>query len=300
MRFWNFVISIIAVGLSVEALGADSCEFYKMHAPGIYKIVCGGSKSSRSASTFSNSFHTNPSGLPTDVTPYGLEAINHVLKSDLTAYDYDLAIIKGFRRIGAGISTGGNRTFYGNDLLQRAQRTPELQTLQPIEEAKSKIPSVTLGTSIAISKHGIKPTLGMLTRYNRITGTLGYGGGISFRPSIFSFGIGTTRERISKSLPQISFYTLTAGAKFSILEYEYLLMMNDGGYKLSPVRIHSVTLLLGRLMISGATRNLEYFGYGQVTQKHFAIQMQISQKWSAGYLYNYIPGAYSVAIQHLF
>lgn len=51
-------------------------------------------------------------------------------------------------------------------------------------------------------------------------------------------------------------------------------------------------------MLGAAVCRLDYLYYGQTTQNHYAAQYLFSKHFSAGLLFNYVPGATSAGAQY--
>lgn len=306
--FESFIkrFGIFAFALGATAGHAETvCQYYRREAPNLYKIMCvnsGGvveSKPAGASSTFSSGFGLNSASLPTEPTSYGLETIASYYNRNGFNWAPTFSLIKGFQKFGTGVSTSGNNTFYGNDIVQRAYGKPEIDSFNPDEPAKGSFVNLNLGTSINVLElpHGPTFRLGLSARYNKTTDTFGGGPGLMVNWNRFTFGGGYTRERVSNYLPRITFYNLMASMRLWIFEFEYSYLKNDGGFDLKPIQIFTTTTTIRRLTLTFAFRRLNYLQYGDVTQTHFAIQYLFSKNFSAGYLVNYIPGTASVGVQ---
>jgi hypothetical protein len=279
------------------------CEYYRKEAPNLYKIMCtNGSASTKPAganSTFSSAFSLNSASLPTEPSSLGLETIASFFNRNGFSWGPTFSLIKGFQRFGTGVSTAGNNTFFGNDIVQRALYQPEVDSFEPHEPAKGTLTNLNLGTSMRVLEFKRGPTirLGLSVRYNKITDTWGGGPGLMVNWRYLTFGGGYTRERVSNALSRVTFINLMTSARISILELEYTYMKNQGGFDLKPIHMLSASANLNRLTLTVAVRRLDYLQVGDVTQTHFAIQYLFSKNFSAGYLVNYIPGTASIGTQ---
>jgi hypothetical protein len=243
----------------------------------------------------------NPSTLPTEPSPYGLETIVSGLRSGRAQTTPSFSIIKGYNRIGAGVSTAGNNTFYGNDIVQRHQGEPTVSRFKPSEKARGKTTNASFGTSVRLPFPRTPPlTLGGALRYKNITDTVGYGVGVASKLSYITPGFGISREKISNTLPTISFYTASLATQILFLEFEYNLLWNKGGYRLKPIHIGTVSTMIGPVLLTAAGRRLEYEGQGVISQFHYGAQILWKSWLATGVLFNYIPGANSVAVQIFF
>ncbi|MBS1962660.1 MAG: hypothetical protein JST04_10620 [Bdellovibrionales bacterium] len=302
-------IVVLVLGLAIPGVSygmGDLCGYYADHAPEMYKLLCKkGSASTKPAganSTFSDSFNISSASLPTEPSSYGIETIGSFLRQDTGVWTPTFALVKGFHKFGTGFSTSGNNTFYGNDVLQRSEGGPEVDSFKPRETAKGKLLNLNIGTSVALresrGKGGAGLQLGLSGRYNNTTATWGGGPALLMAWNRFSIGAGFTREKISNFMPTLTFTSLLASARVWIFELEYNQLDANAGEWLLPVRIWTLTATVHRFTLTGAMRSLNYFREGDVTQYHGAIQYLFSSAFSVGILYNYIPGATSIGGQY--
>jgi hypothetical protein len=296
-------LTIVILMLGDQCQASAICDYYKRSNPDLYKIVCAnGSASTKPAganSTFSDSFNISAASLPTEPSSYGLETIGNFIRNDSNARSPTFSLIKGFHKFGTGLSTSGNNTFYGNDMVQRLYGPSSVQTFEVAEEAKGSLINLNLGTSILLlePKNGPKLTLGTSVRYNKITDTWGGGPALLLSWTHLSLGAGYTRERVSSFLPRSTFTTLLVSTRLSFIELEYSRLLDLTNNGLSPIHIYSASASIRRLTLTAAIRELNYVSEGYVFQTHFAFQYVFSKHFSAGFLFNYIPGANSIGTQ---
>lgn len=272
----------------------------------MYKAYCGGGKSSSrpagASSTFTSSFNLSPASLPSSPSAYGIESIGSGIRGNTSDQTYQFSIIKGFSKFGAGVSTGGNNTFYGNDIYKRLHFEPEYKTFTAKEPPRGKFVNLNVGTSIALlrSSSGNRLSLGLTGRYNKITDSIGGGTALLLGTGHFSIGAGFTQEHVSNTLPWITFYSALASIRIAMVEFEYDLLSCHGTSGLEPIHILTSTWTIRRFTITAAARKLNYIHFGQVTQYHGAIQLMVNSHLGVGYLYNFIPGAHSIGAQLFF
>lgn len=302
------IILVLAtsVGLtSLSAQASEPCDSFKKTNPAAYEAYCknggGSSKPAGAGSTFNSSFNINPAGLPNEKSPYGLEAIGSTVNGYLGS---QFALIKGFSKFGAGISTGSANTFYGNDLYQRIFKTSELQDFHPNETPRGKYINLNIGTSFELFKVGNsgKLSLGLSGRYNKITNNWGGGPALLFSGKFLTFGTGFSSERVSNRLARAMFYSYTVSVKLLLLEFQYDQLRETSASlnQLSPIHIGTATLSIHRLIATVAARRLNYLNEGMITQYHQGIQFLVSSHLSLGVLHNFIPGTYSLGLQYFF
>ncbi len=287
---------------------ADNCDYFRQYAVALYKVYCnggssgggGGAKPAGASSTFSSSFNLNSAALPTDRSSYGLETIGSVLRDDWSQKAPTFSIVKGFQKFGAGVSTGSNNTFYGNDVLQRLSDTPNVRSFKPREASRGYVTNLNLGTAFKVGTiaETVRVSLGGSIRYNKVTNTWGGGPAVLFSSWIFSTGAGYSREKISNSMDPVHFVSALASVRLWLFEVQYDFLKEISHPELTPIHIATVSFTFKRLILNGAVRRLNYLSSGWVEQRHGAAQFMFSNHLSGGVLYNYIPGATSVGFQY--
>lgn len=302
-RFVGFSVILFST-VFINSARADSlCDFYRKSVPSLYKIVCNGRTSSTkpagATSTFSNSFNMNSASLPTEPSNYGFESIVSYIRKDHSQWSPTFSLVKGFHKFGTGISTSGNNTFYGNDIMQRIHGPSLVDTFKPREDPRGELVNLNIGTAVTVfeKRGGLSTRLGLTARYNKTTDTWGGGSGLSASWKSFTAGFGFSRERVSFTLPRIYFLSSMISARAWIFEFEYNLLKNADGYRLSPIHIGTVTASIYRFTLTAAIRKLNYVQEGDVVQMHYGLQYLFSKHFSAGLLFNFIPGANSLGMQ---
>jgi hypothetical protein len=298
---------ILLLVLSVVIPSAEAgslCDYYRSHQRDLYKLICeNGSASAKPAganSTFASSFNLSSASLPTEPSSYGLETLIHQIRGGDGTISPTFSIVKGFKKFGTGISTGSNNTFYGDDLFQRISGQPELTTFAPPEPQRGSIPNLNVGTAAPLFdfQNGPSVKLGLSARYNKTSDTWGGGPALLVNWDHFSVGYGFTREIVSNFLPRLTFTSIQASARVWLLEFQYDRLGDNSGFNLGPVQILTATATVKRLILTAAIRKLDYHFQGSVTQRHYAVQFLFSTHFSAGFLFNYIPGTNSLGIQY--
>jgi hypothetical protein len=306
------VAAAAATLLSSSPALADQCEFYKRFIPSLADRACGGgsggrsSSSARSAaasagSSFAGSFNMTPAATPTDPTPYGVENIFSQIRTQSGQINNSLSLVKGFQKFGTAVSTAGNNTFYGNDVLQRSAGGADLRTFEVAETGERALPHFNLGTAFSLNpkRKGTHRALnlGVSVRYNSTTETVGPGLGLSLGERWLTLGVGLSRERISTTLPALYFASAMATLRLPMIEFEYSVLQHFNGPRLDPITILTGTINLSRVYLTAAQRKAWYATEGIVTQYHYAIQARLSRHFAAGILHNFIPGTNSAALQ---
>jgi hypothetical protein len=303
------VIRLLLLLILPSTVHAETlCDYFKSNVKDMYASFCGDQKS-RSAgsdtkpaganSTFSSAFNVSSASIPTEPSSYGVEMIGSFLREHPDQFAPNFSLIKGFNKFGTGISTSGNNTFYGNDIVQRTRGKKILNTFTPLENPKSSFPNLNVGTSFSLftPKFGPKTILGISLRHNGTTGTVGGGPALMFNWGPFTAGGGFTREKVSNFYPHLTFTQMMASMKLFFFEFEINQLRNLNGPGLDTINIYTGTAYLGRLTLTGAIRKLNTNQDGPFQQPHFAIQYSLSKRITVGFLYNFIPGASSIATQ---
>lgn len=301
-------LALIYLAWSSTAFAGSICSYYRSEHPELYKVLCkNGSASTKPAganSTFSDAFNINSGSLPTEPSSYGLETILSQIRNPPPNGEQKIspnfAIVKGFHKFGAGISTSGNNTFYGNDLPQRLSGPSEIDTFEPFETPRGGLTNLNIGTSLGLlsPQRGPAVTLGLSARYNKITDTWGGGPALLFAWRNVTLGAGFTKEKTSNFLPQTLFTSALASVRLSLFEVELIRLSDNTNLGLKPIYILTTTLTYKKLILSYAVRQLNYLEVGDVSQTHYSVQYLFSKSISAGFLFNYIPGTHSVGVQY--
>ena len=293
------------VGIS-PAHGLSPCDSYRDRSTTLYEAICTNGRSEAkpagASSTFSSEFNLSAASLPSEPTSYGLETLVSRLRTAPNSVSPTFSLIKGFNKFGTGISTGGNDTFYGDDVIRRRYGSAEVTTFDPPEPARSKLPNLNLGTSVDVFTPPRGPAfkLGLSLRYNQITNTWGGGPAAVLASPHFTMGAAYTQERISNALPRIRFTSFQVSTRWSLFEFEYNQLRNDSFFRQTPIHIVTLTTTVSGLILTVARRRLEFANEndGQaIYQTHLALQYLFSKRFSAGALYNYTPGATSLGVQ---
>lgn len=306
-----FLFAFFAL-LSSQSVEASPCAYFKANSPALYKIYCrngdsgGSARPAGASSTFSSSFNISAASLPTDPTGYGIESIVSVVRSAnpdaQTLISPNFALIKGFKKFGAGVSTSAANMFYSNDVYERSFGATEVRDLAPREPSAGHFSHLNLGTSVALwtPKDGPALTLGLSARYNRTTDTWGGGPALLLGGAQLTIGAGITREKVSRQFPRLNFYSGIASARLWLFELEYNYLKENARRGLTPIHILTLSANVDRVIVSGAIRRLNYLTYGERNQTHFALQVRVASALSIGALYNYIPGTVSLGTQIYF
>lgn len=302
----NFLTLLICLLTLPEAFAGSVCSYYRREQPELYKALCkNGSTSSKPAganSSFSDSFNVSSASLPTEPSSYGLEIIGSQIRNATETNgkpSSNFAIVKGFHKFGAGVSTSGNNTFYGNDVIQRLNGPSLIDTFEPLEPATKGFSNLNIGTSLGLlnPNRGPSVTLGLSARYNKTTGTWGGGPALLLSWTNVTLGAGYTNEKISNFLPQIRFISSLASVRLWLFEAELTRLEDNTGLGLSPIHILTTTMSYKKLILTYAVRRLNYRSEGDVEQTHYAVQYLFSKSLSGGFLFNYIPGTHSLGVQ---
>ena len=292
----------------------SACEILKRTDPSAAGLSCGGSYSGSSSkpqvsgpkSSLATRAILNPAMIPTALSAFGLETmIFGVRRAPLNDRYLSFSAIKGFGRAGAGMTTTSENTFYGNDVMQRGNRAPNIDHFYEGEDPKRRFPpKINLGASFSIlpDSSRFNAKIGATAKYNPVTDTIGPGAGIGFAWNRFSVGLSATREKVSNNQDHVWLAAATASLQLPYLQLDYSFLKNYGIYRLLPVHIGTATFQYKRLIAFAAIRRLNYLiidavNDGLVVQKHWGIQYILNSKLALGFTYNYIPGANALVAQ---
>jgi hypothetical protein len=208
-----------------------------------------------------SSIQLNPSAVPTDPS-WGIEA----LYFDSSV---DAALVKGFGRVGAGISaSNGEETFFGPPGLE-VNSTRELRMK---EGHKLKSEKLTLATAVELLSNrgrGLRKfqlNLGVSGRYNGQTKALWPGGGLSGIAGPLTFGYSMTQDdylmdneppgTAAKEQYRYTSELLSGGLYLSSIALDYSMLRMHGKVEAldSTVTLITATLFLNRWIVTASNR----------------------------------------------
>ncbi len=260
--------------------------------------------------TFADAFNINPSALPLDPTSWGLELLSSWQPTSVAGSKYNLSVIKGFKNIGVGSSTNSDNTFYSGSFPY------EEDGYQAVVPESSLLPTVNFGTALGMPQIGpisrfLRPSLGVALRKSAKRSTQGYAFGLSLSPGrVVNLGLSYLRDPASGSHPSENTSIFNVGLSLGRLfldlshfETQHVFSTSYGGtYSAVSIKtsytILSTTLIWGRLAMSAALRaNEQTVTAVKKTQVLSALQVQLTSRMRAGYLYGYVPGAHTLGAQ---
>ncbi len=308
LRHMAFVFALLGLARPSALQASATCDYYRGVSKALYDAFCGGggegkpSRPQGTQSSMSESLNLSAASLPTGPTAFGIESLYSVIKNSPTQNVLGVGLVKGFKRRGAGLSIGGGNSFYDNDLLRRQYSGSELRTFQPYEEPKGKFMNLNLGAAVNVYQmtKTISLNVGGSLRYHKGTDTWGGGPSLLINSPFFSLGTGFTKAKIASDLPRVVFISSLASLRLFILELEYNRLDSRDSFHLGPVHIFTLSLKLGRIILTAAQRRSKYLLESYVVQRHYAAQLLLSSHFAISYMDNYIPGARTAGLQLYF
>lgn len=308
---WTALVALSGSLIAAPSSARDLCEEYRNRAPVPDWINrhCNGaggklfSKVGGAYSSFADSFNTNPSTIPIEYTPVGVEFVTSYVGS-ANGRRSNVALIKGFERAGLGFSTDSENTFYSNSRLQSAvDRRPEM--LKEINRSNLNLgQGINLGAALAPltrflnSQIPILPVFGLGAKYTSLSGKWSPTLGASTRMGILSAGLSYAFES-SDYGSGYHFFSFTSGVKALGVQAEYVYQQTTTGtYEEPPVHIGTFSSNILGAQIVAAARMSESFDGSHRTRLHAALTYPIFLKLTLGYMYNYIPGLQSLSLQY--
>lgn len=286
----------------------DFCAQYSNYVPlpEWYDEYCKGrgvkGKIGGAFSSFADSFNLNPASIPIGALPLGVEYIASArTKGDRTSKS-NLALIKGYKKIGLGFSTEGDDTFYSNSNLSPFSGTNPQDYIGVIASPGPLAKTFNFSLALPVYTRGKNDVNGGLSiRYNKTTGKFDPGVGVSFHLPYITAGFSLIKQVETQTSSEMNFYTITGGCKLLFLQVEYVYLQNTTEFLiLDPVHIVTAAGNVAGFLLTGAWRKSNDRDHRAKSQYHFAVQYPFSRHFSAGYFYNYIPGFQSLALQVLF
>jgi hypothetical protein len=306
-RFACMLACGILLVAASRAMAASPCYFLSVpcDANSASSTISGGAYPS-----FADMFNLNPASIPTLPTPIGVEVIaSNTLGTSKT--DVNLALIKGYDRAGAALSTNSDRTFYTYNLAQALQGNNYQNDVQDMLASQSIMPTVNLGGALAlvierVSRYSV-PTLGVNLKYNRATQGFDYGAGTSINSKHLSMGVSYTRNSAFSGMAGTTTTVTSLGFKYKVLNVDFTMIyyrsLDETLATFSvfshPAQIATATLNLTQLLLTVAYRRVVTIASDQLEMMHVSVQYKASKHLSISYLYNYIPGTQSLGMQLL-
>jgi hypothetical protein len=231
---------------ATPALSKDLCALYRnvTPLPDWYSKYCnrpGGSSTKDilgAFSSFADAFNLNPSSIPTFELPVGVEYISS-FKPGLSRNNF--ALIKGFDRIGAALSSNSDETFFSDSSNATSTLTSGgyLDALSP----SANVPTLSLGTALGIMlpkflEKVASAKLGAMLRLNKDTGSLSPGGGLAIFVGPVNAGIsviGDPKTTVSGSNSAYMTYNLGVELGVGQLEYVRIQRSSLSGFSTAPV-----------------------------------------------------------------
>jgi hypothetical protein len=302
----------LATILGQKAHAAETCWFLS--------VPCNSSPQQQTVSggaypTFGDMFNVNPGSIPTIPTSVGVEAISSTTGDANAKPLINVAVIKGFQRVGTALSTNSENTFYTYNLAQAYQNTAAQSPLERQVADASVMSTVNLGAALAIVANQLKrisiPTLGLNLRYNTAARSWDPGFGLSVNSKHFDLGFSqySGKARTPQTSMTTKTTTATVGAKFEYLNLEYTYLSykaNDIGLATrsavfhNPVHIFTGVLQMKEVYFTLGRRLAFNMDDRRVALTLLALQIQFSGKFAFSYMLNYVPGASSIGFQAFF
>lgn len=287
----------------------DVCKYLKEGGPAGcngFKVSSGGSVPS------SGSTHRmNPASIPTNA-PWGVEVIASVsrqpeaymaVQGASTATLYNFSVVRGFKRLGAGVSTDGEDTFFTHSYVHAAKDTFREAEIQNIhDEYDSLIRTLNVGTAFAIPTGNlsklVNPSLGVQMRYNIPMQQWGWGAGVSLSSQIFSAGISYNVDpneyedaKIGQLITMVGFGYGPFRLDYSILNYK------AGDLKDLPASVVTASLNWKRVIVFGGRREAFNFQEEVKVDYLYGVQLLVWSHLSIGGMYNYLSDRVSYGAQ---
>lgn len=293
--------AVLSFALAAEAEVISICDYVEE--------LCNhrGFRSSSSPAYPSNNsrLNLNPSAVPMD-KGYGFEGITY-------SAEWDFALVRGTGRIGAAFSPGNTEeTFFGLPGLERSDDflARRLKSRRFRSEKFVLATSVNLWSNRAKGLRRKELNLGLLGRYNRMTGNAGPGAGLSGVLGPFTFGASYSADESAidyartdtPDADQTRYNTvITSGGIYLssvVLDYSRMLTTLENGSEIETTLLtgslllrHMIFILSRRIEDSfrpaynPALRNLEDRKLKQTT--FGGAQVIVNKRAMVGLFYNY-------------
>lgn len=297
-----FVYALLQV-FPNEALARDYCFFQQgtydgscLQNSGVNKVAGG------SFPSVSDAFTVNPASLPIISTPWGVEGI--ISNNTVTnATEGSYSLVRGFKKIGAGMATNNDKSFYSLGLSQIYENTSYSATAQSVLDQYSKgNQGALLGTAVGLPFSGALekitvPSLGLAFKYNRFSGKWDLVWGISLNTKFISLGYSAFKDSPGVLAPEATTVAFSAGMKLPYINVDYTFTKYTVNGFTSNMRNLTGTLTIGPILISYANRNYNNVENRTIDQTMAAVQATITKKFTLGAFMGYIPNTVSLGAQ---
>lgn len=289
--------------LCLQAYAKDMCHFLRTTRGDYLDTPCTrGSQETTVAGSFpsfADSVNLNPASIPTMRTPVGVEVIASNANVAVAGAKYNVALIKGFRKMGAAISTDSDTTFFNHGLYQASGTSSSSSS-----SADAVMPSLNLGAALAgllstKQESSFLPSYGVVARYNRVRQKWGHGLGASFNSKYLTIGGSAVSEKNSDS-SITTFGAYSAGLKVHAFQADYTYLTYGKGSSFltnAPTHIVSAAIRFRGFWLEYAFKQYVDASGTTATKMLIGSQVQLGKFLALGYLYNYIPGAHSLGAQ---
>lgn len=290
---------LLSLLLTPLVASAEICD----HARQFCGYARGGGASATGAPTRGSKVRINPAAVPTE-KGLGMESI---------IFDgADFALVKGFGRVGAGISpSNSEETFFGPPSIEY-----EADYIERKVDSK-KYPSQKYSAATAVNlwnnkKSGIKKAelnLGLLGRYNKLTRAVRGGAGVNGALGPITFGTSRYADQsqyedqlqnpVAKVTKNYYVNSLSVGLFLNSLALDYSLLRMQADSE-STTTVITASLLLKRAMLTYAYRNensdrpvwdkqTQMIDYTKKNKKEsfYGLQFNVGKYLLLGAFYNY-------------
>lgn len=250
--------------------------------------------------SLSDALNVNPASLPTFQTPLGIEWIGASPNAFGNSAKSNLAFTKGYKGLGAGLTSNSDRTFYSTSMASSLFQSATTSGASSYVQSGSAAPTYNLGFAYGLGdflkKYGTT-AIGINFKQNRVTNAMDPQLGITLNSRVISLGTSYATPKGTGPIPDTRLYTFDVGTRFSLVRFDYTRILTKSALYSTVSTIFTGSVQWQSLMLTAGYRAFSNATGSTTAIKMGVIQYQFSRSFVVGYYYNYIPGLQSIGLQ---
>ncbi len=250
-----------------------------------------------------DTLESNSANLPSQPTPFGIEALLHDRSTPRGKPKVGFALVKGFDGLGFGLGAWSKGTFAAPDFPQHFLGPAEAR-YRAFELKEKNIPGIRLGTAIVLPKF-------FLPRFMRLSigGSMGlgqvsghYSPQLGAVMRIYNLGIGYSenRDQLATDLPRTRISVFSAGLfiRRIYLGYSYSVIRSSLNRTFS--NFVGMKIFSAKWTIHGGWKFQKDHRGAPDDWYRAGLQRKIGKRFSLGYEYGYYRYSHSASMQFFF
>jgi hypothetical protein len=257
-----------------------------------------------SAPLLGETMESNPASLPTQPTPFGIEALFSDRSAPKGERKLSFSTVKGFDGIGFGLGSWSSGTFSAPDLPQHFLGSSFSEEFNTFQSTSSGSPGIRIGTTALLPRGPFPPnirfSLGASAGLGRVKGDWAPQLGALARISLLGIGYSESFERIAHYLPRIRVSIFASGLQLGqfYLGYSRSRVRSEAGSTFSS--LYGLRFLPGKWTFHGGLKLQRDHRGSRDAWFRGGITRQLGRRFSAGYEYGIYRHSHSGALRAFF